>query len=511
MGLRYLTVGAVCVVSLAARPPQPSVAPPLIISEFRLQGPLGAQDEFIEIYNASPFSHTVTAVSGTGYGIAASDGVTRCTIPNGTVIPVHGHFLCVNAGGYSLASYPAGSGAGAAGDASYTTDIPLNAGIAIFNNNSGGGSYSAANRLDAVGSDAEANTLYKEGLGYPSISASTTESSWARRTIGACTGSSGNCGTLALTEVAGAVATSALADSHDNASDFVFVDTAAAALGAGQRLGAPGPENLSSPISRDGAFTLTSAKLDACAALQSAPNLVRDPTPRPDAAFGTLDIRRAFTNTSGAAITRLRFRIVDITTFLPPSSVADFRTLTSAGVTVTVDRPPCGTGTSSVSVTGTTLETPPSQASGGGYNSSLSVSSISNAMPLASGSSISVHFVLGVQQAGAGRFCVMPETIPAAAVEPFCFIGGTEATSAFTSADGDSDRLTGVIRDNRGTDVWNMRESSTGYASSAFVIWGGPGYTAVPGVYSGATGGWSILLSSGNYATSLTKNWGGSG
>src|SRR5262245_50049516 len=79
------------------------------ISEFRLRGPSGAQDEFIEVANNSGADHTVAAASGTGYGIAASDGVTRCSIPNGTVIPNRGHYLCVNTGAYSLASYPAGN------------------------------------------------------------------------------------------------------------------------------------------------------------------------------------------------------------------------------------------------------------------------------------------------------------------------------------------------------------------------------------------------------------------
>ena len=104
----------------------------LIISEFRVRGPNGANDEFIEIYNNSGADHTV-AGGGTGYGVAASDGVARCVIPNGTVIPNRGHYLCVNSVGYSLASYPAGNGTTATGDATYTTDIPDNAGIAIFN------------------------------------------------------------------------------------------------------------------------------------------------------------------------------------------------------------------------------------------------------------------------------------------------------------------------------------------------------------------------------------------
>jgi len=119
----------------------------LIISEFRVRGPSGANDEFIEIYNASGADHTVAASSGTGYGVAASDGTVRCSIPNGTVIPNRGHYLCTNSVAYSLGSYPAGNGTTATGDATYTTDIPDNAGIALFNNNAGGGSFVLANRI----------------------------------------------------------------------------------------------------------------------------------------------------------------------------------------------------------------------------------------------------------------------------------------------------------------------------------------------------------------------------
>src|ERR1041384_6342451 len=73
-----------------------------LISEFRLRGPGGALDEFIEIYNNTGADHVVASSSGTGYSIAASDGIVRATIPNGTVIPNHGHYLMVNTGGYSL-------------------------------------------------------------------------------------------------------------------------------------------------------------------------------------------------------------------------------------------------------------------------------------------------------------------------------------------------------------------------------------------------------------------------
>ena len=184
----------------------------LVISEFRVRGPNGANDEFIEIYNNTGADHTVAAVSGTGYGLAASDGVTRCTIPNGTIIPNRGHYLCVNSVGYSLASYPAGNGTTATGDATYTTDIPDNAGIALFNNNTGGGSYILANRFDAVGSTSEANTLYKEGTGYPALTPFSIDYSFTRRPPGGCTGSGGggNCTTLALIQTTPGPATNAL-------------------------------------------------------------------------------------------------------------------------------------------------------------------------------------------------------------------------------------------------------------------------------------------------------------
>jgi len=62
----------------------------LIISEFRVRGPNGANDEFIELYNNSGADHTVSG-GGTGYAVAASNGVARCVVPNGTVIPNRGH------------------------------------------------------------------------------------------------------------------------------------------------------------------------------------------------------------------------------------------------------------------------------------------------------------------------------------------------------------------------------------------------------------------------------------
>src|SRR4029453_12529006 len=131
------SAGAGVVLQAQLRPEAPKVATAgqLIISQFPLYGPPGPNDEFIEIYNASGADHTVAALSGTGYGIAASDGVTRCSILNGTVIPKNGHYLCVNSSGYSLTSYPASNGTTAVGDATYTSNIAPKTGIALFNTN----------------------------------------------------------------------------------------------------------------------------------------------------------------------------------------------------------------------------------------------------------------------------------------------------------------------------------------------------------------------------------------
>ncbi|HZI47945.1 MAG TPA: hypothetical protein VFD75_09100, partial [Pyrinomonadaceae bacterium] len=240
----------------------------LVISEFRLRGPNGQNDEFIEIANNSGADHTVTG-GGTGYAVAASDGVARCVIPNGTVIPNRGHYLCVNSAGYSLATYPAGNGTTATGDATYTADIPDNAGIAIFNT-SIAANFNLANRLDAVGSTSEGNTLYKEGTGYPALVPFSIDSSFYRD----------NCGKGGSITTFGPCPTGGtLKDTNNNAADFVFVDTNATSAGAGQRLGAPGPENLSSPIERNASFAVN--LLDVCAAATSPPNRLRDFTSDP--------------------------------------------------------------------------------------------------------------------------------------------------------------------------------------------------------------------------------------
>ena len=108
-------------------------------------------------------------------------------------------------------------------------------------------------------------------------------------------------------------------------------------------------------------------------------------------------------------VTHLRFRVVDMTTqtggVAPPAGTADLRLLTSIDTTAGV-----------IVIKGTTLETTPSPAAGGGLNSTVSV-----AVPaggLLSGASVNVRFLLGVQEQGTFRFFVNIEALPGPPGQP---------------------------------------------------------------------------------------------
>ncbi|MBV8856580.1 MAG: hypothetical protein JOZ02_06450 [Acidobacteria bacterium] len=396
----------------------PAVAGDLLISEFRLFGPNGPapavpggpapepnEDEFVELYNNNDTPLTVAAADGSaGYSVAASDGVIRCTIPNGTVIPARGHFLCANSDGYSLGGSPAGAGTTATPDATYTDNIRNNSGIALFNT-ANTANYSATTRLDAAGPTSEANALYKEGSGYAPLTQYLIDYSLYRDT----------CGKGGSVTALGACPTGGLPrDTDDNATDFLFVDTNATPAGAGQRLGAPGPENLSSPVQRNGQVAV--GNLDPAVGTSSPPNRVR--TFAEDGAnnstFGTLLIRRTITNNTGAPVTRLRFRVVDQTTYPAPPGSADLRARTSGAtpivVTITGTNPAC-TGRA-CTVQQTTLETPPAQPNGGGLNATLSAGSVTLANPVPAGGQINVQFLLGIQQTGTFKFFFNVEALP---------------------------------------------------------------------------------------------------
>jgi Lamin Tail Domain len=381
----------------------PAGAGELVISEFRLRGPGGANDEFIEIYNASGSAHTVTTADGSaGYAVAAQDNVVRCTIPAGTVIPARGHFLCANSAGYSLGTHPAGNGTTATPNATYTADIADNSGIALFNTATAA-SFSTATRIDAVGFTTTPPSAYVEGTGLPVLSTSNFDYSFYRDTCGK--GGSvtvlGNCPTGGFPK-----------DTNDNSDDFVFVETGGNSNGAGARLGAPGPENLSSPVQRN--EQIGGTNLDPAVGSSGPPNRVRDFTSDPvnNSTFGTLSIRKTITNNTGAPITRLRFRVIDVTTFPVPATFADLRPRSSGAVVVAITGANAACPANTCAVQGTTLETPPAQPNGGGFDSTLSVGTVTLAAPVANGASVNVQFLLGIQQTGTFKFFINVEVLP---------------------------------------------------------------------------------------------------
>jgi hypothetical protein len=366
-----------CVVLLAAATIAPA-ANATIISEVHLRGASGAQDEYVELYNDSDGPVTVASTDGSsGWAlVAASDGAPRFVVPNGTVIPARGHFLGANSVGYSFAAQ-------AAPDATWTTDIPDNAGVALFDT-SNPAHFTLAHRLDAVGSSSEPNTLFKTGTGYPALTPFSINYAFVRD-----------------------LRPGLPKNTQNNAADLVFVDTNGTSAGAGQRLGAPSPEDLASTRVAPGDIAVQA--LDPSVALNAAPNQARDllSVPSSNATFGRITFRRRLVNLTGSPITALNLRIADLTTFPSPSGIADLRPQTSSDQVVLA-------ADGSHTVHGTTLVEPPAQPNGGGINSLLQVGAVSGATPLPPRGAIDISVQMGIQQTGAMRFCAQVGATPGA-------------------------------------------------------------------------------------------------
>ncbi|HEX8457274.1 MAG TPA: lamin tail domain-containing protein [Pyrinomonadaceae bacterium] len=369
----------------------------LLISEFRLRGPFpqggdpsigGARDEFVEIYNNTDSTFVVnTPDASSGWVIISSGTSSRAIIPRGTIIAPRGYYLAGNGSGYSLTGF-------AAPDNFYIADFLDDRGIALVRTSNTANYLLEGNRLDAVGFTSEADEFYREGAGIPAITTQDAQYSFVRK-----------------------LTSGVPQDTNDNAADFLLVSTDAASFGAIQSvLGAPGPQNSGSHIQRNATVKASfvdpqcggfGAATSACARVRTGANA--NPT---NAAFGTLLLRRKFTNTTGQKINRLRFRIVDLTTKGNSGGQADLRALTSddIAVTDTADQP--------VVIRGLTLGQASLQPEGGGINSTLAPPSVSLSTPLLPGASINVEFRLGVMTGGSFRFFVNVEAVTASATAP---------------------------------------------------------------------------------------------
>lgn len=376
--------------------PIPAPAPgDILISEFRTRGPGGVADEFIELYNNT--NNQITVIDATPDGNNATADGWRFDIAQGAasvanvvlaqdinslgpvVIPARGHFLLAVSPGYSLTAY-------AAPDITTATAfLPDDAGIGLFRT-ANAAQLNAGNTLDAVGNANVTLANHFEGTRLTPAGGITTnvEHSYTRKMPNSNNG--------------------VPVDTGQNENDFQLVEVNGASLnGRAAALGAPGPEDTTSPIDRTASFG--NSLIDTTTPQSSPPNRVRIGSGN----TGTMEIRRRFTNNTGQPVTRLRFRVVEITTLNNPSGApspqADIRPTNSSPASFTSG------SFGAVTALATTIETPPVPgASGGGLNTSLTV-----AIPggtLNNGASIDLNFTANVVTAGNFRYFIIIQAIP---------------------------------------------------------------------------------------------------
>jgi hypothetical protein len=405
-------------------PPTPT-SHGVIISELRNSGPGSggsaepvdsSGDEYVELYNTTDHDITVVADDGTDGWSLVKRGATCvdppvavATIPNGTFIPAHGHYLIVGFD-YTLGDYPAGDGSTADPQASATPDALLSdtiggdVDIGLFNTTNSS-TFDFPHRLDAVGfnnGSGDTCDLLTEGTPLPNTRNSTEQYAYVRREP----------------------LTGGVQDTDNNAADFVLVSTdPTQPVGDNPTpvLGAPGPQNTSSPVDHNAtiSFDLTSPSAGQAA----PPNRERDPSPGGSCSpLGTLRLRRSVTNNTGSPVSRLRFRVIDVTTVNREDESgggqqAVLHVLSSSPETLTGVP-----GRGDVQVFGLQDEQQPfeNETQCGGLNNSLSPTTVIDSEsselitlsnPLAPGATIDVVFLLGVEQPGHFRFYVSVEAL----------------------------------------------------------------------------------------------------
>jgi hypothetical protein len=360
----------------------------IIISEFRLRGPGGETDEFFELYNNSDSDITVTDASPgcvtqilltapfvqCGWALvdlqggASNSPIPRFVIQPGKVIPARGHYL-VTGSGYSL-------GALAAANQSYTPPAYSggeadSTGFALYKT-ADRSQFNTLNLLDSVGFDGVA-TPYREGSGLlPGEGVIVgAEHSFVRNQ-----------------------ASGRPVDTGDNRADFILVATDPSQITNGVAvLGAPAPENSSGPVSRNSGFGV-STPIGVASSLRSN-------TPVTNGTLGTLSLRRKFTNNTGLVLSKLRFRVANVTTYNSRqvyASQADVRLLDAqlAGLPSTMKA--------------ATVDLTPAHPLGGGLNTGLVVGgSLTLSQPLQPGQSIDVEILLGVMKSGTYTLVLLVE------------------------------------------------------------------------------------------------------
>lgn len=348
----------------------------LLISEFRERGRLGANDEYVKLFNPNDFDVTVNAADGSaGITVVRTSGSAVSpivTIPNLVTIRARGHYLLTNnnpAGGFSLIDFPTGNGTlTTVGDQTFSADIPDNSGIALMKT-ADQLQFTPSNAVDTVGFG---EPQWTEGRGLTPVNAGNFESCFVRR-----------------------IGQGVLQDSGDNLSDFQLLDnrsrsyTAQDTTKVYSALGVPAPETSESlRLMKQNEVSITEVGNESF-----------DPASIPNGIAGVLTIYRRITNLTGVPLTSLRLRAVEFPTpgsssQRRTSSRPDFRLISSSDAG---------------DILGLTLEGERLQPNGGGLNSILTVHSISSSSPLLPGESVIVAVRFGIMRWGRHPFVAAVE------------------------------------------------------------------------------------------------------
>src|SRR3954453_20347445 len=105
VGIRRCIVGlAFAVVVLAGAAPALTSSNGVVISEFRFRGPVGGNDEFVELMNTGSGPVDISAWALQGCSSTTGAASSRATVPAGVTLQAGEHYLFVNnpaTGGYS--------------------------------------------------------------------------------------------------------------------------------------------------------------------------------------------------------------------------------------------------------------------------------------------------------------------------------------------------------------------------------------------------------------------------
>lgn len=337
------------------------VAGAVVVSEFRLSGPGGPADDYVQLRNVA-----AVAVPLAGLVVQAADG-SPVTLPATAPTLAPGRSYLVAGSGYSLAAVVA---------ADLTVPGPLGIGDA------GGVRVTfpdtAGTVADAVGSA----DGYRTGTALPALTGTpTAQFAWVRQ-----------------------AQTGPVQNTRDNRADFVLVSTGGGPVGGVPSVvGAPSPRASGSPVDLSG--LLPSRLLDPSGPPAAAPNRVVVA-----GAPGTLTVRRVVTNETGRTLTSLRLRTVSLSAADGPARPGVSVPTRAAWLRLVAPATPTSTvtvGGRDVVVQNLTPD-PPAVGGVGGLNSTATVPLPAGG--LAPGASVAVAFTFAVDRTGTFWFQYVPES-----------------------------------------------------------------------------------------------------